>query len=254
VTAQLQKDRGSGLSVIVTRWLLSGNTKLCRWCAAFVQSQSDGGLTLSADLTQLEGRDNNVHSYLARKACGWLFDQFNSSVSYILSLVNSASDAEVQDIEAILFDPLLLSFPGGAKKSLAEGQKNSSDRTRDLIERLFARLDSYHAGLKSAASIPELLPSDSHRQAEHRLRQRQMNEARKKAPRGLASILFGEPQRLLYGHASIFYRVCSNGEKERCIQPLGAIEASVELPSLTRVNPHGLEHILLSFRVEEPGS
>ncbi|MFK5913110.1 MAG: hypothetical protein QM484_01950 [Woeseiaceae bacterium] len=249
----LLKNQNNILSKTITRWLMSDVVWLGR--SAFDLINDFGGKKniLSADLKQLEKKSDGAHFFLAKKACGWLFLNPIPAVSFIVSLIDSASDGEMKSISEILFNPLLISYSGSVKEYLQNLPEESSKKVKNIVAQLLADLDDYHEGLQSTRNLKEFEPSVSQREAYYRKNNREMSESYKEVQKGsfLGQMFFGKTSVLLYGNSSIHYIYNGpDGEKSRQEIPLQSIKTSFEFPSLQMLAPLELEMKLRNFRLE----
>jgi hypothetical protein len=236
---------------LTTRWFLSKKIILCRGVLDLVYETMDSKVTLSIDISEARQESNvKIYSFLAKKACGWLFLHPVSAVSFIISLIDYANEDEVNEIKDILFNPLLMSYSGEAREYLNSIINESSDAVKKVIMALNSQLDEYHQNLQSANDIAELHPSQSQKESYYRYNTKLMDSAQKNVPKGIFQQLF-KTSVLLYGNRSIHYVYHGlNGEKSRQEVPLQRISHSIELPSLETLDPHGLDKQLRNFKIE----
>jgi hypothetical protein len=105
------------LSKVLTRWFLRGDRVLCVGVRTIVGAHHGNELSLEIDPIELQPADF-VHSiFVARKAVGYLFMWPISVACIIISLMRNTTDEEaLVKLGALLFDPLLLNFPGNARE------------------------------------------------------------------------------------------------------------------------------------------
>lgn len=240
------------LSKMITKWFLSKSNALCRQAFELIQNHYfDKNIEIDCDLSQIINEAKFQHLYLARKAIGWFYMRPISAASFVISMIDECPKNELDEIEEILFEPLLISYPGSVKDYLNVKVKHSSKKVRALCKRLLSRLDSYHAGLASTQGLKELKPSEQDKYAYNRHHQRLMNESMKSArSSSLLSVLGVQESVLLYGNKSISYIHTGPDQKVRQEIPLRQISTSVEFPSLQVLDPHNLDWHLRVFRVE----
>lgn len=238
------------LNSLITRWFLSKRIRFGRCASDLIREHGDNDYILSVDLVQIQRRQAGVHYYLAKKACGWFFINPISAASLMISLIDSAPEEEVQAIGKLLFNPLLISYSGDLRIYINEVSVQSSEKVQKVLSEAIINTENYHNDLRSALNIAELRPSQIQRETYYRHHRQLMDESFKNAPKGLLSQLF-KPSVLLYGNRSIHYiQHGRNGEKTRQEVPLQSISHSIELPSLDYLNPHGLDGMLRSFKLE----
>ncbi len=174
-----------------------------------------------------------------------------SAVSFILSLIEEASDKDVEAITEILFNPLLISFPDSVKKYLEKELENASGKITHVAQELIARLEKHHENLKSANDIKELQPSEAHRETCFRRDSRRMSLSQEEAAKKSILRTLVTSSVMLYGNKSIYY-THHGPEKQATRQevPLQEFNYSVELPTLDFLDHNRLEYMLYSFRLE----
>ncbi|EDN69741.1 conserved hypothetical protein [Beggiatoa sp. PS] len=252
LSSKILQNKECSLDKLITRWLLSKDVKKLGFCAIeLLRYNPVQDIAIKADLSQLDDLPEGIHYFLARKACGWFFLNPVSATSFIVSLIDSAPENEVQPIGDVLFNPLLISYSKSVKHYLEEISEESSDKVKQVITQLFSQLDNYHEGLKSTGDIAELLPTQEQREAYYRYQSRLTNEYYKEAQKNSIVNLIATKSVLLYGNRSIHYIYHgSNNQKTRQEVPLQPISHSVEFPSLEYLEPHGLDYKLRVFRFE----
>lgn len=238
------------LNKLATRWFLSKKVPLCRAVMDIVGQGHGNDIVLIADTEQITKQTEGIHLFAARKAIGWLYINPVSATSFIVSLLDTSSENEIEQITELLFDPLLISYSGKVKQYLESLLPNQSTKVQGILTNALEKLENYHDGLKSARDIPELLPSQSQRETHFRLANRQMAEARKKAEK--ASILNSICSKsvLLYGRKSIQYVHGLDDQVHRQEMPLHSFSHSIEHSRLAYMDPHGLDYMMRIFRVE----
>lgn len=252
VARWLLNNEGKILDETITRWLLSGVVKLGRSASDLIKNHGGKNTIISVDEQQIKNKSNDIHLFLAKKACGWFFYNPTCAVSFILSLVDLASDDEVESMSEILFNPLLISYSGSVKQHLQNLSNNSSKKIKDVVIQLLSDLDSYHEELMSVRGLKELEPSIAQREAYQRKWNRDVSVSYKNAQEGsFLGQIFGKPSVLLYGNCSIHYiHHGPDGETSRQEVPLQSISTSIEFPSLEMLAPHELEMKLYGFKLE----
>jgi hypothetical protein len=246
---ELFKNKDTYLSKLVTRWLLSRNSALCRCCSDLVDNNRDKKLAIKSDLSQLSGDHSNAHLFLARKACGWLFFRQPASVSFIASLIDSAPEEQLEEIASIVFNPLLINYPGSVKKYLTSLPDGASEKLQGFVSSVLIKLDEYHKGLEGTSEINEMKPSESQRHAYSRLHKKKMSKFHDGVREGSFFLSMIKESVLLYGNSSIHYMHHSSG-KSRQESQMHEVSTSIEFPSLQYIDPHGLDHLIRRFRLE----
>lgn len=247
---EILQNNDNILNSLITRWFLSKKIRFGRCASDLIRVHGGHDYILSADLEQIAQLPTRVYSFLAKKACGWFFINPISAASFMISLIDSAPEDEVQAIGELLFNPLLISYSGELREYIDEISIKSSVKIQKVLSELLVNVETYHNDLQAISKIAELRPSQTQRETYYRHNSELMNESFKNAPKGFLSQLF-KPTVLLYGNRSIHYiHHGQNGEKTRQEVPLQSISHSIELPSLDYLNPHGLDEMLRSFKLE----
>lgn len=247
---EILQNNDNMLNSLITRWFLSKKIRFGRCASDLIRVHGGEDYILSADLEQITQLPTGVYSFLAKKACGWFFINPISAASFIISLIDSAPDDEVQAMEQLLFNPLLISYSGNLKEYIDDISTKTSKKIQKVLSNVLIEVENYHEGLESASKIAELRPSQTQREAYYRHHRQLMDETYKNTPKGFFTQFF-KPTILLYGNRSIHYiHHGKSGEKTRQEVPLQSISHSIELPSLEYLNPHGLDEMLRSFKLE----
>lgn len=250
---ELVNNKKDILNLLVTRWFLSRRIVLGRAVAEIIKNSVDKNVYLTIDKKQLENLPEGICLFLARKACGWLFIEFISAVSFIISLIDISTDEEVEDISSLLFNPLLISYPYNIKEYFEDlFQKDISERTAKVINNLLVQQELFFKNLNDHKSVSELKPSLSQRTQYNQYHLKLMGNAYKEAKKKSIISQLVTRRTILYGNCSIFYRDNNSGgsNKTREIMPFHYYSHSVAYPSLALLDPHNLNYDLRIFKVE----
>jgi len=247
---ELHNHRDTYLSSLLTRWLLSKKVKLGKY-ASDLLSDVDKGISIGFNSVCFPSESNGVHLHLARKACGWFFNQPKTAISLIESLIPDASEDEAIDIQQIIFSPLCISYPGSIRQRMEELQASKQDRVAEVASNVLSDYKKYQTSVKAALKINELKPSeqDIHTYWRHhnKLMDESMKQARSKS--FLTSLFAGNESVLLYGNKSIHY-IHHGDQKTRQEMPLQEVSTSFEFASMHNLDPHGLENMIWQFKAE----
>jgi hypothetical protein len=129
------------LSELITRWMLSRKVIMGKFCMLLLGKKLGSEPILFADIQQIRQSQSSCRIFLAKKVCGWFYHCPISAISFMLSLLNGAALEEKQEIESLIFNPLLIGYKGKVKKYLNEISENIKD---DIVINLLSRLDAYH--------------------------------------------------------------------------------------------------------------
>jgi len=165
------------LNSLITRWFLSKRIRFGRCASDLIRAHGGDDYILSVDLAQIHGQQAGVHYFLAKKACGWFFINPISAASFMISIIDSASEDEVLAIGELLFNPLLISYSGDLREYIDEVSIKSSVKVQKVISELLVKVETYHNDLQSISKIAELRPSQTQRETYYRHHSELMNES-----------------------------------------------------------------------------
>lgn len=247
---ELHNHRDTHLSALLTRWLLSKKIRLGKYASDLLRD-SDKGNSIGFDRSYVTQESKGVHLFLARKACGWFFDQPKTAISLIESLILDAPDDELTGIQQLIFHPLYVSYPGSIRNHLETLNESKEGKVKQIATDVLSEYEEYQASVKAAFKINELSPSEQDRHTywrhHNKLMSESMNQARKKSV--LTSLFAGNESILLYGNKSIHY-IHHGEQKTRQEVPLSEISTSFEFASMHNLDPHGLENMIWQFKAE----
>lgn len=247
---ELYVNKHTQLSSLLTRWLLSKKVALGKYAADLLRD-SNKGIPIGFDISSLTNESKGVHLFLARKACGWFFNKPKTAISLIESLILTATEDELKNIQQIIIHPLCVSYPGSICDHINTLKESKEERIKQLASHVLSEYEEYQTSVRSALKTHELIPSEQDRHTYWRYHNKLMSESMKKArSKSLFTSLFaGNESVLLYGNKSIHY--IHHGEKKtRQEVPLSEISTSIEFASMHNLDPHGLENMIWQFKVE----
>lgn len=238
------------LNFLVTKWFLSKKISLCKAIQDLFGKSHEDGFSISADINLLKDQPEGTCLYLVRKAIGWLFLKPSSCISFIISLIEISSTREDAEISKLIFNPLLINFPGKINQFLLQKRENSLPKTVAIINKALDKNDKFQQDIKSVTNIPELLPSQSQREIYYRHSNQQFEKSFKLAEKNSLIGQIATRSVILYGQKSINYIRDLNNVVHRTEIPLKCFEHSIEIPNQAILDPHALEYILYVFRSE----
>ncbi|MFC4660612.1 hypothetical protein ACFO0O_17980, partial [Cobetia amphilecti] len=234
------------LSYIVTRWFLDGEPKLCQSAFELLDDTDYRNISLKSDLSLLDNNSKKI--FVSHKAVGWLFMRPTIAASFIFSIYGSASKDVREELEKILYDPLLLSYPGALKDYMESCI--DSDFQKQLCECLLEKLQEYHSDIDQVIGLNELAVSNKNVDLYRKESNKKIQEAYEKASKGSFVDLFATKKQLLYGNSSIFYVHQENGEQVRHESQMQSFSHSTEIPRLYILDPVSLDYVLRIYRYE----
>ncbi|WP_239374227.1 hypothetical protein [Snodgrassella gandavensis] len=251
---KLLNNKTDILNILVTRWFLSRKIVLAIAVAEIIEDCNAEKIYLASDKIQLQGLPEGTCLFVARKACGWLFYNEISAVSFIVSLIDIATDKELEAISSLLFNPLFICYPQNIKDYFEELlQQVIPEKTAMVINQLLAQQESFFKNLNDYAGISELKPSLSQRTELEQHLSKLMNDAYKEKTSKNSILQIFSHQTILYGNSSIFYRY-NNPEgtnKTREIRKFQEFSHNLTYPVLGVLDPHTLSLNLGTYRTED---
>ncbi|MCF6156461.1 MAG: hypothetical protein E3K36_14750 [Candidatus Brocadia sp.] len=167
-------------------------------------------------------------------------------------MIHLTNDAEIlQQLGTLLFDPLLLNFPGKIRNFLIQQAESESGKTKITIEKALKIFNEYMDDLKSTGVIPELHPSQAQRDVHRRHFSRLMSESFKEAKKKSVLLSVTSKSVLLYGRKSINYIYGTDGKSNRVEIPLHSHGTEMKFPRYEIIDPFDLDYMLRLFRAEK---
>lgn len=231
---------------IITKWFLSGESSLCHAVSDLLHDVMGKDIELKADMALLG--DDKKQVFVSHKAIGWLFTRPVAAASFILSICETASITTLNNIAQILYDPLLLSYPGELEQFFQSYiDKNVQGQ---LCERLLRKLEAYHADIMKVSELNELMAPSENVRAYWKDCDKDMQKAHEKASKSSIIQIIATTQRLLYGNSSIYYIHMGDGKSVRQEAQMHSFSHSTEMPRLNVLDPESLDYALRIYRYE----
>ncbi|GLR09087.1 hypothetical protein COO59_02650 [Mixta theicola] len=231
---------------IITKWFLDGNAMLCRNVLNLIESAADEGVNLKAEEFLLDNEEKKI--FVSRKAVGWLFTQPTATANFILSVSKTASTTTILELENILYDPLLISYPGELKPFFQSCIETKFQK--NLCQRLLEKLEKHHMDLEKISGLNELKSPSENLTAYWKEFSKSMQNAHEEASKKSFISKIAATQRILYGNSSIYYQHQLDGKKVRQEAQMHTFSNSTEMPRLNTLDPVSLEYFLISCRCE----
>lgn len=234
------------LSSLITRWFLSKSIQLNRFASDLIDNNE---LELSFDTSQLSESSSTVHLFLARKACGWYFTNPTVAISLIHSVFKTCPIDQANDIQEIIFNPLMISYPRKVTEFLNKHKEELDEEKFAIIENLLKRIEDYHNALRASYDIKELRVGQAEHFAYRRYHQQMINKAYAESKKNsLFGSLFTE-NTLLYGKNTAFIIQTEQGS-QRQTMPLHSYSHTIDFPSMEILDSTSLHDKLFSFKIE----
>lgn len=231
---------------IITKWFLSGESSLCHAVSDLLHDVMGKDIELKADMALLG--DDKRQVFVSHKAIGWLFIRPVAAASFILSICETASTTTINNLEQVLYDPLLLSYPGELEQFFRSCI--DKDVQGQLCERLLGRLQVYHADIVKLSELNELMAPSENVRAYWKDCDKDMQKAHEKASKSSIIQMIATTQRLLYGNSSIYYVHQGDGKSVRQESQMHSFSHLTEMPRLNVLDPESLDYVLRIYRYE----
>lgn len=246
----LQSDK-SLLDKLLGSWFSRGDHALCNGIRVIVETTHGESLMPEVDEKSLGRIEFPYLVFTARKAIGYLFNSPLACASIIVSLIKLAKDQQsIQDLASLLFDPILINYSGETYQFLKSKEKIETGKAKSAIRSSIESFDNYLENLRSVTDLPELLPSQSQREASLRHFNRLMSDSFKEAMKDSIFHQICSKAVLLYGTSSISHIREGSGKSRRMETPMQSHGTSIDVPRLASLDPIGLDYTLRVFRNE----
>ncbi len=231
---------------IITKWFLYGEASLCHSILILLHNVTGDDIEIKAETALLD--DEVKQKFVSRKAIGWLFTRPIAAASFILSISEKASTTTLNELEQILYDPLLLSYPGELKhffqSCIDKGVQEYSCKC------LLEKLEAYHTDINKVYELKELMAPRENINTYWKDFDKGMQEAHEEASKSSFIRMIATTQRLLYGNSSIYYIHHGDGKSVRQEMQMHSFSHSTEMPRLNVLDPESLDYVLRIYRCE----
>lgn len=233
------------LSHIITKWFLTGESSLCKGIYDLLHDLTDNDIELKAEMSLLKDETSQV--FVCHKAVGWLFTKPIAAASFILSIYESGSLSLRKELERLLYDPLLLSYPGDLERYFQACIEINNQH--QICDRLLRELERHHESLAQINNLKELRAPLENVNAYWKNFDKSMQKAKDESPRPFFEQIC-TVQNLLYGNSSIYYIHLGHGEPVRQEMEMQSFSHSTEMPRLNVLDPENLDYMLRIYRCE----
>jgi hypothetical protein len=239
------------MAKLFTRWLSRGDFSLCHNLEPLLNIVHGESIHLGIEQSELLSIAPVDLLFIARKAVGYLLTRPITLASIIISIMKIADDLDlIVDLADLLYDPLLLNFPGTVTKYIASIAVAESGQTKEALDGCLAKAEIYYAQLKEMGELPELHPSQRHREAYSRYWGERMAISSKDVRKESVFANLFTTQTLLYGRGAINYIQHGSGQSHRMEIPLKPISVSIEIPRRTQIDQFGFKFTMAQYRAE----
>lgn len=233
-------------SYLFARWFNGGQIALCSYLGELLQGLTDSpGVNIQRVHLPSSEADQ---IFMARKSIGFLWHHEVTTATILLSIVKNGKAGGREVAEALLFNPLLVSYGGKLRDYLETQRSSGSKRIDGCVKRLLDMHDEHIKGSETPKSLVELMPSFEQRRAVAIKDHERNREIEKQAHERSIFANLVTQQTLLYGRKSFSIIHGSDGEKHPNVSALSEFSYSAELPRLSVIDPVGFNELLSIFR------
>ena len=251
-TFLLAENENGLLNRLMTRWLLGGEHTLCRVIDQIIKSAHNNDVLLTVDPDELANPDSVHLIFLARKTIGYLFLRPAIATRILLSLLPFAKDRQTTSvITQLIFDPLLLNYPGEVGNYLKEQSNTDNAMIKAASQQAIQAFEKYTEDIGDVRNLSEHRPPMTNRETFRRHYSRQMQQMMREVEKQSVIMQIAKKSTLLYGTKSITYIGEPFTQNRRVETSLQKYSSSMEIPRLSNIDPVGLDYILRIFRHEQ---
>lgn len=183
---------------------------------------------------------------------GYLFFHPVTATSILLSLVPCAKDGETSSkITPLIFDPLLLNYPGEVGSYLEEQSNTDNPGSKAASQEAIQAYKKYIEDMRGIEELSEHRPPVTHHEVFIRHYSRQMQQIMREAEKQSVMMSLVKKSVLLYGTKSINYVGEPFTRNRRMEISLQKHSFSTEIPRLQNIDPFSLDYMLRIFRHEK---
>ena len=247
----LQNENGL-LNRLMTRWFLGGEQALCHAIEQIIKLSHDKKLILATEPDELANADSIRLLFLARKVTGYLFFHPVTATSILLSLLTFAEDEQIRSaITQLIFDPLLLNYPGQLMNYLKEQCDTDNASVKAASQQAIQEYEKYIEDMRSVGRIQEHRPPVVNREAFRTYYSRKVHQSSRESEKHAVFTQIAKKSVLLYGTKSINYIGEPYARNRRMEIPLQKHSFSIEIPRMQNIDPFSLDYKLRIFRHEK---
>lgn len=246
---QILTSNDGSLEAVVEDWIADGADRLIdavRDITSMPASKKE--MTLELDFSRFElSAEQTLAS--ARKLVSTLMIQPVTATSIILSLMRTGQADAADGLEALLFNPVLISYWDGPKEYLESASPSQPSLVQERISRLLSSLANYEGAVRSTGVIPELGPSARQNFLRQLYRAEAQRKVREDMPKRSGIIDFIPITRVLHGDSVVSEVFTGDGPPQRQEFRMGTVSHSIPLARLDAIDPVGFwyQRLVLSM-------
>jgi len=251
ITARVICDDRNLHSKVLTRWFLNGNPYLCKAIQSISSFHHGEEKLIEIDPAELDITDSSSVIFIARKSIGYLFQTPISATSALISLIRNSSNSKTKEmLKDLLFDPMLINYPGKVKEYLMKLSDIEVGEVKKVVDQALVKIEQYLEDLRTVGKLNALHPSKAQQEGYYRHFAQLMGKSLKEAERKSVFLHLVSKNVILYGRKWINYCYNSEGEACRSEAPLLEHTSEVEFARLEILDPFGINAMLRQFRYE----
>lgn len=236
---QVLTANDGSLEALLEEWIADGSGGLIaavRDISSIPATRSD--LTFALDFSRF-GLTAEQTLASARKVVAALVLQADTATSIVLSLLRTGHPDAGDGLEALLFNPVLISYWEGPKAYLERISLDQPPDVQKRIRRLLSALDDYEGGVRSTGIIAEMGPTARQRFLRQLYRGDEQRKARKAMSKRGGFLDFIPVTRVLHGDSVVSEVHTGDGPPSRQEFRMGSVSHSMPLARLDAIDPIG---------------
>lgn len=236
---QVLTANDGSLEALLEEWIADGSDGLIeavRDISSIPASRSE--LTFKLDFSRFGLTAERTLSS-ARKVVAALVLQADTATSIVLGLMRTGHPDAGDGLEALLFNPVLISYWEGPKAYLEAVSPDQPSGVRKRISRLLSALHDYENAVRSTGIISETGPTARQRFLRQLYRADEHRKVREAMPKRGGFMDFIPVTRVLHGDSVVSEVHTGDGPPSRQEFRMGSVSHSMALARLEAIDPIG---------------
>lgn len=246
---QILTANDGSLETLVEEWIADGSDRLIEAVRDISGLSASGReMTFELDFSRFHlSAEQTLAS--ARKVVSSLMIQPETSTSIVLGLMRTGHPDAGDGLEALLFNPVLISYWEGPKAYLERASPSQPPHVQERLSRLVSALDRYEGAVRSTGVVPEMGPTARQDFLRQLYRAEEQRKAREAMPRRSGIMDFIPVTRVLHGDSVVSDVFTGDGPPQRQEFRMGTVSHSIPLARLDAIDPVGFwyQRIVLSM-------
>lgn len=245
---QILTANDGSLEAVVEDWIADGSDGLINAVRDITSIPASKEMTLELDFSRFQlSAERTLAS--ARKVVSSLMIQPVTATSIILALMRSGQADAGDGLEALLFNPVLISYWEGPKDYLESASPSQPSIVQKRISRLLSSLAEYEGAVRSTGVIPELGPTARQSFLRQLYRAEAQRKVREDMPKRSGIMDFIPITRVLHGDSVVSEVFTGDCPPQRQEFRMGTISHTIPLARLDAIDPVGFwyQRIVLSM-------